>query len=243
LNSTSAGKQSRNAAPTARITAYNAKSFRPTGAESAGADVFMVGSELVSTESDNEKWHGLIAQVRKAFRGRLGYSANWDHYLQVGFWDDLDIVGMTTYHDLGDGETPSVDELERNWEPIKKAILEWQEKVKRPILFTEVGWPNQVTCAKYPWDYYRSADKPDPVAQANCFEAFFRTWANENNVAGYLVWEWRSYPGQVTDPRKDTSYVPCDKPAMDVISRYFRAPKAKDSQVSATATTRPSSGG
>ena len=75
-------------------------------AESAEAEVFMVGSELVSTETDTDHWKDLIARVRKAYHGRLGYSANWDHYKQVGFWDVLDLVGMTTYHDLGDKDEP-----------------------------------------------------------------------------------------------------------------------------------------
>jgi hypothetical protein len=200
-------------------------------AESAGAEVFMIGSELVSTEADTDRWKNLIARVRKAYRGRVGYSANWDHYKQVGFWDCLDLIGMTTYHDLSDKENPTVADLVASWEPIKKEILDWQKQVNRSIVFTEVGWPNQVTCAKYAWDYYRSADKPDPQAQANCFEAFFRTWASEPAVAGYLIWEWRSYPGQELDPQKDTSYVPCGKPAMDVIARYFRAPPAHEREL------------
>ncbi len=207
-------------------------------AESADAEVFMIGSELVSTETDTDRWRDLIARVRKAYHGRLGYSANWDHYKPVTFWDALDIVGMTTYHDLGDKAKPTVADLMASWEPIKKEILEWQKQVNRPILFTEVGWPNQVTCAKYPWDYYRSVDKPDPQSQANCFEAFFRTWTVEPVVAGYLIWEWRSYPGQVTDPKKDTSYVPCDKPAMEVISRYFRAPPPQY-QITPAPASRP----
>lgn len=205
-------------------------------AESAQAEVFMIGSELVSTEGDPDRWRDLIARVRRAYHGRLGYSANWDHYKPVTFWDALDIIGMTSYHDLGDKTKPTVAELVASWQPIKAEILEWQKQVNRPILFTEVGWPNQVTCAKYPWDYYRSVDKPDPQAQANCFEAFFQAWAAEPAVTGYLVWEWRSYPGQVTDAKKDTSYVPCDKPAMNVISRYFRASPAHDESTPASAS-------
>ncbi|HUS46791.1 MAG TPA: hypothetical protein VM098_01635, partial [Phycisphaerae bacterium] len=93
----------------------------------------------------------------------------------------------------------------------------------RPILFTEVGWPNQKTCAQYPWDYYRSPDKPDPTAQANCFEAFFQTWVGQKATAGFLVWEWRHHPDQKMD-EKDPSYVPVGKPAMKVISKYLNGP-------------------
>ena len=193
------------------------------------AEVFVIGSELVSTEKFRDRWEKLIAEIRWVYPGRLCYSANWDHYRPIEWWDKLDIIGMTTYYDLTEGEKPTIPKLRESWNAIKKDILEWQGKINRPILFTEVGWPNQETCAQYPWDYYRNPDKPDPQAQANCFEAFFRTWIPEPSVAGYLVWEWRNHPGQLTGP-KDTSYVPIDKPAMNVITKYFDMPSPPGSK-------------
>jgi hypothetical protein len=191
--------------------------------EAAKVEVFILGSELVSTETQTQRWRGLIAEARKLYQGRLSYSANWDHYKPVKWWDDLDIVGMTTYYDLTGGKEAVMDTLLAAWKPIKAEILNWQAKVNRPLLFTEVGWPNQTTCAQYPWDYYRATDKPDPKLQADCFEAFFQTWIHEKAVAGFLVWEWRNHPGQAIGP-SDTSYVPCGKPAMSVIRKYFQYP-------------------
>jgi hypothetical protein len=191
-------------------------------AESERIEVFIIGSELISTETQGKRWRELIAKVRQVYRGRLCYSANWDHYRPIDWWDKLDIVGMTTYYDLTGGKKPTVERLLKAWEPIKKEILEWQGKVNRPIMFTEVGWPNQDTCAQYPWNYYASTTA-DPQAQANCFEAFFRTWINEPTVAGFLVWEWQNHPKQKTGP-EDIGYLPCGKPAMKVIRRYFQMP-------------------
>lgn len=194
-------------------------------AQQGGVEIFAVGSELISTERDHaDRWRGLIAAVRKRFKGHLIYSANWDHYRPITWWDAVDIVGMTTYYDLTGGKKPTVERLVESWKPIRQEVLDWQKSIGRPILFTEVGWPNQVTCAQYPWDYTRSPGQPDPAAQANCFEAFFRTWIQEPSVAGFLVWEWKTYPGQVTSPDKDTGYVPCGKPAMTVIERYYELP-------------------
>jgi hypothetical protein len=193
-------------------------------AEAHQADMFMIGSELLSTESHEDRWRGLIARVRKAYQGRLCYSANWDHYKSVTWWGDLDLVGMTTYHDLTGGEPPTLERMLEAWDSIKQQVLEWQAEIQRPILFTEVGWPNQDTAPQYPWDYYRRVDNPAPDLQARCFESFFQAWQHEPAVAGYLIWEWRNYPSQVTDPSHDTSYVPCDKPAMDIIRRYMRIP-------------------
>lgn len=187
-------------------------------------ELLAVGSELISTETQTSRWKQLIAKVRSVFPGRLTYSANWDHYQVPKFWDDLDIIGMTTYFTLAKGTSPTQKELLANWAEIKKKILAWQKTINRPILFTEVGWPNQETAAEFPWNYYAATDKPAPQLQADCFESFFQTWANEKAVAGFLVWEWRNHPNQKIGPKEDTSYCPCGKPAMGVIQKYFLMP-------------------
>jgi len=204
-------------------------------AQAGKAEMLVVGSELVSTEKDHAaRWRSLIRRARKAFKGYLSYSANWDHYRPVSWWDAIDIIGMTTYYDLTGGKEPTVERLLASWRPIRKEVLDWQKTINRPLLFTEVGWPNQVTCAQYPWDYTRNPDKPDPTAQANCFEAFFRTWMQEEAVAGFLVWEWRNHPNQKIGP-KDTGYVPCGKPALDVIRKHYQSPDPR-SQTTQPAT-------
>ncbi len=208
-------------------------------AEAGGAEIFIVGSELVSTEKDHaDRWRALIGRVREAFNGHLSYSANWDHYRPITWWDAVDIVGMTTYYDLTGGKEPTVPRLSAAWKDIREDILAWQKQIGRPILFTEVGWPNQITCAQYPWDYTRNPDKPDPRAQANCFEAFFRTWIDEPVVAGFLVWEWKSRPNQYVG-ESDTGYVPCGKPAMKVIRKYYQYPGAAPATRPATRPDMP----
>jgi len=206
------------------------------------AEVFMVGSELISLETSEDRWRDLIAQVRQAYKGMLSYSANWDHYKPVKFWDALDIIGMTTYYDLTGGKPVTLETLMDSWKPIKKEILDWQSKIGKPLIFTEVGWPNQVTCAQYPWDYYRSMDKPDTKAQALCYEAFFKTWIGEKAAGGFLVWEWRNYPQQKIGP-EDTSYVPCGKPCLKVIEKYFAMSDPWQTASRPAAESRPGSGG
>jgi hypothetical protein len=191
-------------------------------------EIFSVGSELLSTETHVDRWQALIADVREACDSRLTYSANWDRYQAPPWWDRLDIIGMTSYHELAAGSDPSLEELKQAWEPIRREILDWQKGVNRPILFTEVGWPNQATAARYPWNYYAAVDQPAPQLQARLFEAFFQTWTDQSGVAGILVWEWKWKPEQDTAPQSDTSYCPLDKPAMDVIDRYFRAAHAAE---------------
>ncbi len=195
-------------------------------------EVFMVGSEMVDLEDQTRRWRQLIKEVKKVYKGQLSYSANWDHYEDIEWWDDLDLVGMTVYYDLVGNKKPTLDVLTESWKPIKKKILAWQRRVGKPILFTEVGWPSQKGCAKEPWNYYGSKT-PDPVTQDNCFKAFFETWKGEKSIAGVLIWEWRNHREQVGG-MKDTSYVPTGKPAMKTIRKYFGSPGALPRTMPAT---------
>lgn len=205
-------------------------------AESAGAEAFIVGSELILLEDQTQRWRGLIGKVRSVYGGKLTYSANWDHYENIQWWRDLDMVGMTVYYDLVGDKKPSLDVLLEAWKPIKVNILKWRKKIGRPILFTEVGWASQEGCAKEPWNYYASTT-PDPKTQDLCFQAFFKTWAGENDVAGVLLWEWQNHPDQVGG-MNDTSYIPTGKPAMRTIREFFQGPGLEPT----TTRTAPATG-
>ena len=213
-------------------------------AQRTKVEVLMVGSELIDLEEQTQRWRKLIGKVRKVYSGRLSYSANWDHYWVPKFWDELDIAGMTVYYDLVGDNKPSLEVLLNAWKPHKKKVLDWQAKAALPIMFTEVGWPSQVGCAKEPWNYYGSKI-PDVATQAKCFQAFFETWKNQKAVGGVLIWEWRNHPPSKSDEvPEECSFVPRGKPAMDVIQEYFKSPGALARLEATTApashpTTRP----
>ena len=188
-------------------------------------EVFIIGSELISTENQPEQWDKLIADVRGIYHGKLSYSSNWDHYEKVPLWGKMDLVCMTTYHNLSDSVNPPLDELVEAWKPIKKDILAWQAKVGKPILFTEVGWPSQEGCSIEPWNYYRQdvATKIGLEEQARCYKSFIAAWDDEikraDAIAGVLWWELTSYGGGPTC----INYTPKGKPAEKVLKDWFKA--------------------
>jgi hypothetical protein len=210
-------------------------------AQKSGVKVFMVGSELTTMEENyGTQWRNLIAKVRGEFGGLLTYSSNWDHYRpedQHGpdWWDKLDLIGMTSYYDLVGDKNPSQQVLEDRWREIKGEILEWQKKYDRPLLFTEVGYPNQEGCAKHPWNYYGST-KPDPETQAKCFQAFFNVWKDELAVGGVCVWAWRYHPDDVGG-KDDIGYCPVGKPCMQIIQDFFGSPGAAPRVATSQPTT------
>lgn len=194
-------------------------------AREAGAEGLLVGSELVSTEKYTRRWEEVIARARKHFHGgKLGYSANWDHYRPIEFWDKLDFVGMTSYNKLAEARNPTVEEIVARWEPIKRDVLAWQRSVGKPILMTEVGWCSQEGAAMAPWNYYQNqvATPAGHEEQRNLYEAFIRVWSDVPELMGTIWWEWDRSPGGADD----FGYTPRGKPAEKVLREYFRTESA-----------------
>ena len=76
-------------------------------AAEAQADAFCVGRETDKTAIAREgDWRRLIARVRQGFKGPLTYSANFDGYDRIPFWDALDVIGISAYFPLASGEAP-----------------------------------------------------------------------------------------------------------------------------------------
>jgi hypothetical protein len=189
-------------------------------AHDAGAEVFMVGSELVSSEKHVAQWETTIHTARAHFpEGKLGYSANWDHYRPVEFWHLLDFIGMTSYYTLADKKSPTVDEIAARWRPIHREIMDWRREVGKPLLLTEVGWCSQEGAAMSPWNYYQNM-KATPAGleeQRRLYEAFLRVWDGSPGLLGVIWWEWTGAPGGPGD----FNYTPKNKPAEQVLRRWF----------------------
>jgi hypothetical protein len=190
-------------------------------AEQHKVELLMVGSELIKTEVHTERWRRVIAEVRQNYRGKLGYSANWDHYqtTKIGFWDDLDYVGMTSYYELAEGPNPTIEEIDANWAGFKEDIETFQRKVNKPIIFTEVGWCSQEGAAHEGWNYYanQKASEAGHQEQARLYESFMKNWSNEPGVGGIIWWEWSTDRGGADD----FNYTPRGKPAEALLRRWF----------------------
>ena len=202
-------------------------------AEQHDVEVFMVGSELIKTEQYTDQWRKIIGEVRQQYRGKLGYSANWDHYqtTKIAFWPLLDYVGMTSYYELASGPNPSLDDILTNWGKFKPEIVAFQREVGKPIIFTEVGWCSQEGAAHEGWNYYANQHASDKgiVEQTNLYEAFIKEWADEPGVGGMIWWEWDASAGG----KNDFGYTPRGKPAEKILRDWFaeqREGEAAESQ-------------
>ena len=189
-------------------------------AEDAGAQRFVVGSELGSLERYEEHWRPLISEVRERFSRTLTYSANWDRSRSVEFWDALDEVGLTAYFPLAsDGEPPSDDTLARAWRAPRAEIDALARRVGKPVLITEVGYASQRSAADHPWDD-TSVAAVDLRLQQRLYRGFCDAFAQAPSVSGYYVWNWFGFGG----PR-DAGFTPRGKPAASELAKCFARPR------------------
>jgi len=93
-------------------------------AETAGAELFCIGTELRSSIMEQPKaWCELISKIKAIYSGKLTYAANWhDEYEHVTFWDELDYIGVQAYFPLTEGKNPDLESIKKGWEPHLKIL-------------------------------------------------------------------------------------------------------------------------
>ena len=188
-------------------------------AANAGAALFCIGSELVSLEGQRILWASLIEDVRAIFPGALTYSANWDHYAPVAFWDLVDLVGINGYFEIAKDAAPTVARMTERWSAVRVQLESFAHRQKRPLFFTEVGYPSIQGGATWPWHYGREAPL-DLGEQARAYDAFIHVWRTPSSVfRGVLFWNWEGAGGPT-----DTGYTPRGKPAAEHVKAWFGAP-------------------
>jgi len=198
--------------------------------------LYSVGSELCSQEKDADFWKKLIAEVKTVYKGELTYSANWDHYQKIEFWDDLDYLGLNGYYEMAKTDTPTVPDIVKRWWDISNQIANWQEQHNKKLIFTEIGYPSVDGGCAQPWDYTRQANV-DLQEQAVCYEAFFLSWRSSKHLAGVYFWNWYGQGGE-----NDRSYTPRGKPAEKVLTRWYRDTSSSPASSSSSSETQSAAG-
>ena len=77
-------------------------------AEETKAEVFCIGTELeLFVKYRPEYWSSLIKNIRRIYKGKLTYAANWDEFKRTPFWDKLDYIGIDAYFPVSEEKTPA----------------------------------------------------------------------------------------------------------------------------------------
>ncbi|MEX2526705.1 MAG: hypothetical protein WEA09_03640 [Gemmatimonadota bacterium] len=193
-------------------------------AETLEVELFVVGTELDATVAPREAyWRDLIQEVRSIYSGEVTYSANWDGFREVPFWDALDYVGVNAYFPLSHAAQPTLEALERAWQPRVRELEALCRRYGIPVFFPEYGYRSIDVPAGNQWELPPERDRTVPAnleAQVLAYEALFRSIWREPWFAGGFLWKW--FPddaSRAADLRAD--YTPQHKPVEEVIRAWY----------------------
>ncbi len=191
-------------------------------AEETNSEIFCIGTELEQFVKHRPQfWNSLITKVRKIYKGKLTYAANWDEYTRTPFWSQLDFIGVDAYFPLSEAKTPTISELREGWQKWKPSLAAISKEKKKPILFTEFGYRSMDFTAKKPWLVDRYEEKVNLKAQFNATQAVFEEFWVENWFAGGYVWKWFIKHDEVGGS-ENNRFTPQNKPAQKIIAEYYK---------------------
>lgn len=193
-------------------------------AEQHGVEMLCIGTELNRTVSEETEWRNIISSVRQRYSGQLTYAATWceEYDKRIGWWDALDYVGINAYFSLSDKNDPTINEMKATWENIAIYLDEFYSRVKKPIIFTEIGYLSTDGTNKNPSNYTLQNEVGrliDLQEQADCYEAAFQALWNKSWFYGMYWWYWQTNPDAGGSNNSD--YTPQNKPAQGVLTHWY----------------------
>ena len=183
-------------------------------------DMLCLGVEFAqATLARPDDWRRLAENVRKVYRGKLTYAANWGQEIeQFAFWDAFDYVGVNCYYPLSKQEEVSDRALAEGFRETVEHLDTLLSSHQKPILFTEIGFRS----VEKPWRNPHAAASGRGVrgeAQARCYRAVIQVLEETQFGQGVFWWKWPSnleYAAKNPD-----SFAPNGQPAEQVVADWF----------------------
>ncbi|ALJ05071.1 glycoside hydrolase [Pseudalgibacter alginicilyticus] len=190
-------------------------------AETKKVDVFCIGTELEKFVAHRPAyWNELIISIKKIYKGKLTYAANWNEYEKTTFWNQMDYIGIDAYFPVSDSKTPTIKECLEGWEMYKSNIHKFSIQYHKPILFTEFGYRSVDYSGKAPWKSDRDMGNINLEAQNNATHALFEAFWNEDWFAGGFVWKWH-HNHEVAGGENNDRFTPQNKPVELLIKEHY----------------------
>jgi hypothetical protein len=185
-------------------------------------DSFVVGTELDQTTAHDERWRAIIAAVRAEVDVPLTYSAGWDTFRSVPFWDALDAIGIQSYFPLVEHEGPPTDEeLALAWTALVAELEGFGAEHERPVVLAELGYNRSLAAAVRPWSYRMDADATAEDIQLRCLGTALSALEGSEGIVGAFLWKW--FPGDY----QRGNFRKSDPAVREVIAHHWAAPAAR----------------
>ena len=190
-------------------------------AQDLKVEIFCIGTELEQFIVHRpEYWNDLIREIKKRYKGKLTYAANWDEYKRVPFWRELDFIGVDAYFPISESVTPDIEEARNGWKRWKKELAGVSRSNGKDILFTEYGYRSIDYAGKEPWQTSREQSGVNLEAQANLLSALYEEVWDESWFAGGYIWKW-FIDHENVGGAGNNRFTPQNKPAGMVMQYYY----------------------
>ena len=190
-------------------------------ADSLEVEMLCIGTEYRTPAKERpEFWRRLIKQIRQEYKGKITYASNWDNYMNITWWDEVDYIGIDSYFPLAEGDSPTLEEMKAGWIPLKADLEGFSKKWRKSILFTEYGFQSVKGGAGKHWEVDKTIENVDMAVQSKAYEATFQSLWNEPWFAGGFLWKWHLTTRGAE--RNKTRFTPQGKPAENVIEKWYR---------------------
>lgn len=203
-------------------------------------DAINIGSSFRYMEYAEGYWCDTIDYVRTYYKGLVTYRTGWwytaewkpetiksyENKLNNRMFSKLDFIAIAAYFELTDKDTNTVENLVsaiqstqiyNRKQNIKQEIKNFHDKWNKPIFFGELGFPKINKASVNPWNPYQN-DIVNNVEQANCFEAYRRTFENESWFLGFSIFA-------IGEHSEDKRYYPSEESTSIIKSWYSKVYK------------------
>jgi len=190
-------------------------------AQETNIEILCIGTELESfIKNRPEYWKQLIVDIKKIYRGKLTYAANWDEFKRAPFWAELDYIGIDAYFPVSGKQTPTVEDCKKGWQNHKTLIKSYSEQYNKPILFTEFGYRSMDFTGKEPWQSDYKIKSLNLQGQTNATQALFEEFWNEEWFAGGFIWKW-FHKHEKVGGNNDNQFTPQNKPVEKLLKAQY----------------------
>jgi hypothetical protein len=166
-------------------------------AEKRKVEILTIGAELckLTTKAHTAKWKQIIKEVRKNFKGKITYGANWGNvdgsieWKEIGFWKELDYIGIDHYRPIPN-EIPHKDIKDFQTIHINE-YLKLSQKYHKEIIINEIGFPGNEYGNLNPFDWTLKG-KSNEVKQALYYKNTLNALKDIEKIKGIFIWRKES---------------------------------------------------
>ncbi|MDX6082475.1 glycosidase-like protein [Xanthomonas campestris pv. incanae] len=181
-------------------------------AEDEHAEALVIGTELRKLQ-DAPQWPGLVAEVRKVYRGKVLYVADgMEHAESFRYWALFDAVGTSLYPRLSEAAATRTVEMNA----AAQRLQQLGQRVGKPVWVAELGLRSARGSLAAPWE---SPEQRTAAVDTKLQLQVLQQWRavlQAHGVEGIALWCW------YTDPKAggpgDSDFTVQGKPAQRVLA-------------------------